>query len=81
MIRAVQSKILVSGASEKANGQASGPILTIPFLVVLNHSTRDYKLIQSESVRCTEIPFDTRDSGRIIEKSNSGWEKYILEQW
>ena len=33
----------VSGASERANGRASGPVLTSGFLVILDHSVRERK--------------------------------------
>ena len=32
------ASVRVSGASERANGRASGPVLTSRFMAVLNHS-------------------------------------------
>ena len=54
----------VSGANERANGRASGPVLQSVFLAVIDHSARGFFGAQKEAFKVvyimeqlTEMPF------------------------
>ena len=55
----------MSGASERANGQASGPVLQSVFLVILDHSAREKRKKREEKEGMMGWQIKRRRKGEI----------------